>query len=247
MEEELLKKRIGELRKRAEFGGYAVFTDFLTLSEQETARFAVGNTPHRFYGGAEDTERSMLGISENSAFLENEMFPISVLRIVPRNAKFAEELSHRDILGSVLGLGLQRDVIGDIFLKDSCVYLLCEEKIASFLTENLTQVRHTSVVCTICDEDLPDLSPNFSETVRSVAALRLDSIAAAAFDVSRSKVATDIAAGKLFVNGKEVLSASYTVKESDVLSYRGVGKARLKTIGNLTRKGRISVTLEHYQ
>lgn len=247
MEEELLKKRIAELRKRAEFGGYAVFTDFLTLSEQDVAKFAIGNTPHRFFGGADDTERCMLGISEEEAFLNKEMFPISVLRIVPKNAKFAEELTHRDVLGSVLGLGLLREVIGDIFLKDSCVYLFCEEKIASFLTENLTQIKHTFVVCSVCEDMPDDLRPNFSETVRSVAALRLDSIAAAAFDISRSKVATDIAAGKLYVNGREILSASYIVKETDVLSYRGVGKARLKTIGNLTRKGRISVTLEHYQ
>lgn len=247
MEEELLKKRIMELRKRATFSSYTVFTDFLTLSEVQCAKTVLNGCNHMFFGGIADCERVMLGIASDEAEIDPQEFPISGIKISPKNSKFAETLSHRDILGSVLGLGLERYVIGDIFLKDNVAYLFCSDKIEPFLLDQLTQVRHTQVVCEHFLPSEGEFQREFKEITASVAAVRIDAIAAAAFHVSRSTAASDIPSGKVFLNGKEVSSPSVLVKEGDVISYRGQGKARLKTIGSMTKKGRISVTLEQYQ
>ncbi len=247
MEEDLLKKRIMELRKRADFSCYPVFTDFLTLSEVQCAKNVLNGCKFQFFGGIADCERVMLGIASEEAALSEQDFPITCLRISPKNRRFAEKLSHRDILGSVLGLGLERSVIGDIFLKDTDAYLFCCERMESFLSEQLTQVRHTQVSCERFSLSEIAIEREFKEFTRSVAAVRMDAIAAAAFHVSRSTAAADIPSGKLFLNGKEILSPSTIVKEGDVISYRGLGKVKLKTIGALTKKGRISVTFLQYQ
>lgn len=247
MDEQLLKKRILELRKRAEFSCRTEFTDFLTLSEIDTAKTVLSGSNHCFYGGLTDTERQMLCIAPEDVTITPDLFPICGVRIMPRNVKFAGEISHRDVLGSVLGLGLTRDVIGDIFIKDKEAYVLCAEHIAGFLTEQLTQVRHTNVVCKIEQANDSEFTKDVQVISRTVSAIRLDSVAAAAFGVSRSSVASAISCGKIFINGKEITSPSASVKAEDVLSFRGQGKAKLKEIGSLTKKGRIVITIERYQ
>jgi len=247
MDEVLLKKRISELRKRAEFSYCVEFTDFLTLSEMEAAKTVLNGANHMFFGGMADTERQMLCIAHAEQEITPELFPISGMRVSPKNVKFASEFSHRDVLGSVLGLGLERDVIGDIFVREKEAYLFCAEHIASFLSEQLTQVRHTNVVCCIAEAGAFDFVKEYQVISRTVSAIRIDSVAAAAFGVSRSSTAAAISSGKVFINGREVISPAAAVKVQDVISFRGLGKARLKEIGNLTRKGRISVILERYQ
>ena len=247
MDDQLLKKRILELRKRAEFSYRTEFTDFLTLSEIDTAKTVLAGSNHCFYGGLADTERLMLCIAPEDITITPELFPICGIRIVPKHVKFAGDFSHRDVLGSVLGLGLERDVIGDIFVKEKEAYLLCAEHIAAFLTEQLTQVRHTNVVCCIAEADASEFAKEYQEFSRTVSAIRIDAVAAAAFGISRSSAATGISGGKVFINGREITSPAAAVKDQDVISFRGLGKARLKEIGNLTKKGRISVTLERYQ
>lgn len=247
MDEVLLKKRISELRKRAEYSYRTEFTDFLTLSEIDTAKTVLPGCNYMFYGGHPDTERQMLCIAPEDVEITPELFPICGMRIMPKHAKFAGDFSHRDVLGSVLGLGLDRDVIGDIFVREKEAYLLCAERIAEFLTEQLSQIRHTNVVCEVADEAGTDFEKEFQTVSRTVSAIRIDSVAAAAFGVSRSSAAAAISGGKVFINGRETTSPSASLKEQDVISFRGLGKARLKEIGSLTKKGRISVTLERYQ
>ena len=247
MEEILLKKRISELRKRADFSYRTEFTDFLTLSEIETAKTVLNGANFMFYGGCPDTERQMLCIAPEDVDIVPEMFPIRGMKISPKSIKFASEFSHRDVLGSVLGLGLQRDVIGDIFIKEKEAYLFCAERIAVFLEEHLQEVRHTNVQCSVTDFSETEFSKEYQELSRTVSAIRIDTVAAAAFGISRSSAASAVAGGKVYINGREIVSPSAPVKEQDVISFRGLGKARLKEIGGLTKKGRISVTLERYR
>lgn len=247
MDELLLKKRVAELRKRAEFSYRTEFTDFLTLSEIETAKTVLAGANYLFYGGMPDTERKMLCIAHEDITIIPERFPICGIRITPKSMKFSEDFSHRDVLGSVLGLSLERSVIGDIFVKEKEAYLLCAERIAEFLTEQLQQIRHTNVVCRNTGLENSGFAKEFQTFSRTVSAVRIDSVAAAAFGVSRSSAASAVSAGKVFINGREIISPSILVKEQDVISFRGQGKAKLKEIGGLTKKGRITVTLERYQ
>lgn len=247
MEERLLKKRVEELRKRAAFSYQTEFTDFLTLSEIETAKAAAKGANYGFFGGQADVERKMLCIAPEEICITPEMFPICILQILPKNARFAEEFSHRDVLGSVLGLGLERSMIGDIYVKDKEACLFCARRISSFLTEHLTQVRHTQVLCQSVQTGEMVLEKAFQTVFKTVSANRIDAVTAAAFGISRSSAAAAVLAGKVYRNGREVTSPSVIVKEQDVVSFRGFGKAKLKEIGGLTKKGRITITLERYQ
>lgn len=247
MDDVLLKKRIAELRKRAEFSYRTEYTDFLTLSEIETAKSVLNGSNYRFYGGMEDTERQMLCIAHEDIEIIDEVFPITGILVTPKSIKFSEDFSHRDVLGSVLGLGLQREVIGDIFVSEKEAFILCTEQISDFILDNLVKVRHTNVVCKRVKAEETAFKKEFKVIERTVSAIRIDTICAVAFGLSRSSAATAISAGKVFINGREICSPSFGVKEEDVISFRGEGKARLKEIGGLTKKGRISVTLERYQ
>lgn len=247
MDELLLKKRIAELRKRAEFSYRTEYTDFLTLSELETAKTVVNGCNYRFFGGMEETERKMLCIAHEDIEITDDLFPITGILVTPKSIKFSENFSHRDVLGSVLGLGLQRDVIGDIFVNEKEAYILCTKQISDFILENLSKVRHTNVICNRISAEETSFKKEFKVVEHTVSAIRIDTICAAAFSVSRSSASAAISAGKVFINGKEILSPSSVVKEDDVISFRGEGKARLKQISGLTKKGRISVILERYQ
>lgn len=247
MEEELLKKRILELRKRAEFTHQLQFTDFLTLSELTAAKSVLNGANYLLFGGTLDTERVMVGIAGSDEKLTEADFPIVTLRIDPQNEKFAQEISHRDVLGSVLGLGLERAVIGDIFVKDKSAFLFCQDKIADFIVQELSQVRHNRVKCSVVSADSQDCERQSKILNKTVSSVRIDAVTAAAFSESRSSVAGDIPSGKVFLNGKEITAAATLVKEEDVISYRGHGKVKLKEIGGLTKKGKISITLELYQ
>lgn len=247
MDELLLKKRVAELKKRAEFSYHPEFTDFLTLSEAETAKSVLHGANYLFYGGFAGSERQMLCVAPDTMEITPELFPICGMRVTPKNLKFAEALTHRDVLGSVLGLGLERSVIGDIYLKEKEAYLFCARRIAPFLSEHLIQVRHTNVSCQVSGTEEGEFEREFQTITRTVAANRIDAVAAAAFQLSRSSTAAAVLSGKVFLNGREITSPSAVVKEGDIISFRGYGKARLKEIGGLTKKGRISVSLERYQ
>lgn len=247
MEELLLKKRVTELKRRAESAYRAEFTDFLTLSEIQTAKSVLAGANFLFYGGYADSERQMLCIAPDTTEITRELFPICGMRITPKNVRFAENITHRDVLGSVLGLGLERSVIGDIYLKEKEAYLLCAKRIAPFLSEHLMQIRHTAVSCRNAPAGADEFKRDFQIVTRTAASNRIDAVASAAFGVSRSGIASAVSGGKLFINGRETASPSAAVEEGDVISLRGYGKVRLKEIGGLTKKGRISITLERYQ
>ena len=113
-----------------------------------TMRFAV---PSSLAGGYDAAERKLacFGDEELCGYVEDP--PICCIRIEPVNAKFSDALTHRDFLGSVMGLGLKREVLGDIVLEDNCGYLFCHDTVAPYIIEQLNQVRHTTVRCSVSE------------------------------------------------------------------------------------------------
>ena len=177
-------------------------------------------------------------------------YPISCLKISPVNAKFGENLSHRDYLGAVLNLGIDRAVIGDIVIKtqyENEAYLFCDTKMVEFLCENLIWIRHTMVHAALYQEDMDRCVEKTFETIHTtVSSMRLDTFVGAVFRKSRSSMCAVIVSGKVFVNGREERRTDYLVKPSDIISVRGYGKFRLESQDNMTKKGRWNVTIEKY-
>lgn len=143
------------------------------------------NVPFRLYGGYDGAERCIAAFGYDC---ESALFPISYIKIEPSAKKFADKLTHRDFLGSLMGLGLKREVLGDIIIADNTGFLMCLDSVTEYIAGNLDKVRHTSVKCTVVNELPGDVQNEPAEQQKIVASLRLDVLAAAVYNLSRSAV-----------------------------------------------------------
>lgn len=251
-EEQLLQRRFRDLAYMADSRGIILFSDFLNLYEQDLFLQMKNDLPRIKYftdGGFFDAERKVLCFCGNqNAKDESEIeFPISCLHIAPINKKFSDKITHRDILGAVLNLGIDRSTVGDIIVNDNECYLFCSLTIQDFITRELSRVKHTVVSASLIDKKDFVYRPNLKEIKGTVSGIRLDSILAVAFKGSRSRLQGLISGGKVFVNSKNVLSNSYVLKENDIVSVRGYGKFIFSEILNKTKKGRFLVKILLYQ
>lgn len=239
-----IEKRFLELADRAEERFYTTFTDFLNMEEQSILNNARINTPHNLFGGYDMAERCIAGFGENSEYAE---FPISIIKIEPLQQKFADKLSHRDFLGSLMGLGIKRELLGDIVISDNVGYLFCIDSIASYIEQNLDKVKHTSVKCKIVDE-LPKTAIKEPEEIKiNVSSLRLDVVVAGVYNFSRNEVKEHFVARKIYVNSKLTENFSQVVKSGDVVSVRGYGRfVYCDTLGK-TKKNRLFISVKVYR
>ena len=162
------------------------------------------------------------------------------------NGQFAR-LTHRDVLGAVMGLGIERELIGDILPAADTAKIICDVKIAAFIIQNLTMIGAVGVKVQL--SDVTEIAPREERTKEiraTVASLRLDSIVAAGFGISRSRAADDIAADKVKLNWQSTGSAFKTINEGDVLSMRGRGRVEVTAVCGQTKKGRTVVVLKRF-
>lgn len=156
-------------------------------------------------------------------------------------------LTHRDVLGALMSLGIERDRLGDLLVGTGFVKIICDKKMQAYFLENLTMIGPVGVE--VSEAELDSIAPReerCKEVRATVASLRVDAIAAAGFGFSRSRAATDIENEKLKLNWQTVRSASQTVKEGDVLSLRGRGRLEVAEVRGQTKKGRTAITLKRY-
>lgn len=179
-------------------------------------------------------------------FVMSFLYPFSVLRIRPLNKKFSEDLTHRDYLGAILNLGIERCKIGDILVNTCEAVVFVSDHMSDFLAQNLTRIRHTPVVASIEELQEFQYEPSFEEIRGTVASVRLDTLLALAFSSSRSRLSGLIEGKKVFVNGRMIVSNGYRLKEGDIISVRGMGKFCYDGVLSETRKGRYSVVVRKY-
>ena len=213
------------------------FTDF--MDRAKCARFrerlqGLRELEITLFGGTEDCERQMMGFFTEP--LAAEEFPIKIVKIRRKSKKFGQtDLSHRDYLGSLLGLGIDRGKVGDILVAEDTAVCFVAEEISPYITAVLEQVSRTAVVA------------EETEARRlTVASMRLDAVASEAFHLARGKTQTLIHAEKAQVNWNIVTSTSHLLKEGDLVSLRGFGRFRVKEIGGRTKKDRIGLEIEKY-
>lgn len=247
--EVLLKKRFVELAEKAYSREIYTFTGFLGLAEQElfsSIERQIAHVPYDMYGGAEGCERIMVRFGNEELCHYDEPFPIACVRAEPLSHKFADKLTHRDFLGALMNLGIDRALLGDIVLRDNTAYIFCTEKIAPFLCSEFTRAKHTSLTCTTTDT-LPQ-GTLFSLEPREclVSSERADGVTAHVYQLSRSEILEYIRAGKLFVNGRRCVSGSQILKPKDVVSLRGTGRFIYNGVNRITKSGRLSIAIEIY-
>lgn len=220
------------------------FLDPYGLEIAETVAANYDELSVLFDGGYSGAERQK-AIFVHREFGGSPSFDISVV-CVEWNAEFVH-LTHRDILGSLTGLGVDRENVGDILVTAGAAQVLTDKKMADFLLAEWRQIGASTVCAKI--GSLGMIAPReerIKEINATVASMRADSVAAAGFGVSRSRAVSDIEAEKLKLNWQAVKNASQTVKEGDVLSMRGRGRVEVVEVRGKTKKGRIGISLRRY-
>ena len=246
-DQQIFVKRIRQLEEASWQESRFVFTDFLNEAEySDVLSLGVPACGMQAYGGFEGASRVMVRFGDPEILGYEEAFPITVLRVSPLMEKFADVLTHRDFLGAILNLGIERRVIGDILIDGSTGYVMCESLMAEYLSENLTRVKHTSVHTTAA-ASLPDgLKPKLVTQEIQTGSNRIDAVIAQAHRLSRSKAQELIQSGQVFIGGRMVQSASVQLHEGEEVSVRHHGKLRYIGPVRKTRKGNLLIQIERY-
>ena len=242
----VFKGRIEELARTAASRDCFTFSDFLTMAERSYVLECARSLPASvtFSGGFENAERVIARFGPAEDIGHEARFPIVILHISPLNAKFSDKLTHRDLLGALMNLGIERKLTGDILTNGTDAYVFVSERIAPFITESLTRVKHTSVTVQPADalpEGMIRDPEQFSVVVPS---LRLDAVIAKVYSLSRKEVQALLSGEKVFVNSISTTRASYLLKENDLVSVRGSGRFRFCTCEGDTRKGNLRILIE---
>ncbi len=222
-------------------------TAFLDPYGQEIAETVAANYDAltvRFDGGYPGAERQRV-VFLHRDFGGAPSFEIAVVKAV-WNDEFCR-LSHRDVLGALMGLGIERETLGDFLLTAGCVRILADKRMAEFLLSNCTQIGGAAVQME--PGTLDSIAPReerCKEISATVASLRIDAVAAAGFGISRSRAASDIEADKLKLNWQPVKNAAQAVKAGDILSMRGRGRVEVAEVRGKTKKGRTGIFLKRY-
>lgn len=222
-------------------------SNFLDPLGQEIAEIIKNHYPDiklDFSGGFIGAERQV-AIFCHEDFLGEAIKNISCVKIT-WNDKFNRP-THRDILGAIMGLGIKREMIGDILISLGQSKILCLDTMADFLINNLTKVGSTQVSCE--KDTLDSIMPKeekIKEITSTVASLRLDSVAATGYGTSRSKMSTLIGQDKVKVNWQSAKSSSQNIKLGDMISIRGRGRLEVAEVRGTTKKGRYVIVLKRY-
>jgi len=244
-----LTKRLEELASRAENTGSFFFTDF--LDEGELGVFysvepVLQSVKCTVYGGYDGAERCMVRFGPLMGPGYEEAFPISCLHAAPRSERYADELTHRDFLGAVMNLGLERCVTGDLLVSGTDCYIFCESRIGAYICDNLSRVKRTEVFCEKAGE-LPDgFKKARIRLTAQAASVRVDAVLAQLCSLSRSRCDELFSMKKIFINGRPCGNRSYLLKEKDIISVRGIGKFQFLGTDGTTRKGRLVIVYEKY-
>lgn len=248
-ESELLKKRFVELAQKSYSSDVFTFTDFLGLAEQSAfaeVKRELGGVRYTAFGGAEGTERVVIRFGSEEELGYSLPFPITVIKAAPASQKYADKLTHRDFLGAILNLGIERHTLGDIVIIDNVGYIFALDSIAGYIAESLTKVKRTDVRAEVIT-DLPEGELYRTERKNvQISGERLDAVVAKVFSLSRDEAQTLFKRGLVFADGREIESTSYTPKKNEKISVRGHGRFIYIGQQSLTRKGKMNIAVDVY-
>lgn len=224
-------------------------TDFLDPRQQYIVNSIIGKNHESkvsFFGGIEMAERKRAIIYPNYFTPKEDDYEMTLFEIVYPE-KFVT-LIHPEVLGSLMGLGLKRNKFGDILIRDKTIQFLTATEIAEYIHANFVMVGRTKIQ--LVEKSFTEIlkaADSISELYFTVSSLRIDTVLANASRLSREKVQSLIEHGLVKVNWAVVNSTSYELQEGDVISARGIGRIRLLTIGDKTKRGKWKVTVGKYK
>ena len=225
-------------------------TQFLSPAQRaalEPLLAASGHPRHLFHGGYEGAERTVCAFLPDWQEPEDWAAEEELVAIEAAFPPTGAELTHRDLLGGLMGIGLGRERVGDILVGETAAQIVCLKDAAPIILSQFEQAGRYRLK--LREIPLTDLAPAPAEVKvihDTVAALRLDAVLASGFSLARGKAAEAVTGGRVSLNHRECLKPDKPVEEGDVLTCRGLGKCVLKRVGGQSRKGRIIIEMERY-
>lgn len=248
-EEEILYKHLIELSNRAYRNSVYCFSDFLSIAQQDIFYKAVtdpefGGISYELFGGNDNCERKMVRFGSADDFGYEQDFPIRSIKVSPVSKKFAGQVSHRDFLGALMGLGMDRKKFGDIFVDDKEAYIYVEESACDYVFDNLTSVGKNTVLCTY--SELPDsyIRQALTPKLIQVSSPRIDAVISKVYNLSRKDTLPYFSEKKVSVNGRIVENNDKNLSEGDTVTVRGCGKFNFVRNMGLSRKGKQNIEVE---
>lgn len=244
-EVQLLMNRLHDLADLALQRNVTVHSHFLNLYEQTTfmsISHAFKEVRYDLFGGYPDAERKLVCFV--SRYEDMSYDCLCYICVKPCNLKFAEDLSHRDYLGALMHLGIERHMIGDILVDGNQGHIIALKQVEAVICEELTKVRNTKVRAVLERVEDIHLIRRSEWKFVNMASRRLDVAIAAVYHLSRNLAANYILGEKVFVNARMTSNHSYLLKDEDLISVRGLGRFRMLGNERTTRKGRLSLQVE---
>ena len=219
------------------------FFSFMTEREQALAKAhfkSTGFNNYAFSGGYGDAERKVLGL-----FYENETpFPIAAIKFTFRAG---DKLTHRDFLGALMSLGIERETVGDILVEDGRAVAFVKEEIKDYVVSQIFKIGNAGVKISDADTDDLPKGRGFEKREYTVPSLRLDAVVSAVTGLSREKSKNLILSGSVSRNHLECSNCSRQVEVDDVLTVRGKGKFVIDGVPGETKKHRLKISIIHYR
>lgn len=220
------------------------FFSFLSEAQQAQAQNylnSIGFNNYSFFGGYEQSERKVLCLDY---YEDNPHFPINALEF---KFRAADKLTHRDFLGALMSLGIERETVGDILIEDGRCVVFVKTEISEYIKSQLSKIGRAGVKISDADVDFLPKGRGVEEKSAIVSSLRLDNIVAAISGLSREKTKNLILSGNVTLNFIECTNISKTVGEGDTLTVRGKGKFKINGVMGETKKHRIRISIIHYR
>ena len=250
-DDRLLLAKVLDRAEQANARNIPAATDFLSPQQQIVTldllrQAGIPETGYARLGGYEGAERNLFlflpdWLDRSDAESQS---PIRCLRAAFREE---EKLTHRDFLGSLMGMGIVREKVGDILVGPGSADLLVLDTVADFLLQSWDSAGRAKLAVTEIDPAYIHIPQVQCQEVRdTVFSLRLDAVASTGFRMARGKAADLIASGRVQVNWRECTKPDKLLAAGDTVSARGFGKFELTEVGGVTKKGRTAIVLKRY-
>lgn len=220
-------------------------TSFLTPAEwiyAEDILNGVSDLSYSVYGGYDKAERKVITM-KHCDLTEVSLKPSIHILSIEYASKF-HTLTHRDYLGSILSLGIKREKIGDLLVKEKSAIVFVLDEMAKYIALHLTKIGNCPVkISEMSNEEVHFIEPVYTVVKGSVASLRVDSLISLTYKLSRKEAQTLINQEKVKINWKSIHKSMVELKENDTLSVAGYGRAVLLEVGGTTRSDRRHVKI----
>lgn len=233
--EEVFVKKVLDYLDQVQYKQRLILTQFLDPYHQSIVKSVIGHQDEVQVlenGGFIHSESQRMIIAPYFYEIEKEDFEIVVCKII--YAKNFEKLTHRDILGALMSLGIKRELFGDITEKDKDFYLAVDRHIYEYLKDHLSMIKRSKVKFVEWDEEI-EIKNDYLIKSFIVSSFRLDKIISSFYKISRQKAAEFIRAGHVKVNHKPVEQINYLCNNKDIISFKKHGRVMFVDCNKQTR------------